>query len=173
MVTKLKLRIVDGIPEVDGEPTEIAEVLRQLSNTKQPIQPSQPAPQHEEREISNNHDIEEINSEKLLEIIESSGEPITFSMGDLQKKIYGRRISSRNETKLYQTFRIAFDNAKKQLERKHPDHHLEAITISVENVPTKRFKLIRNFPIPVQQRIEANAEQPKAQLQDEEVAFKM
>ena len=92
MAEKLRLRIVDGIPEVDGDPDQIMEVLRRLSIS----QSTQPKPQREERESSNIQDIKEIDSEKLVKIIESSGEPITFSMGDLQKKIYGKRISSRD-----------------------------------------------------------------------------
>jgi signal recognition particle subunit SEC65 len=177
MVTKLKLRIVDGIPEVDGEPADIAEVLRQLSITPQPAQPTrsiQPAIQHEERDILSIQDHKELDSDKLIEIIESGGEPITFSMGDLQKKIYGKRISSRDDKKLYQTFRTAFDNAKKQLEKKYPDHHWDWTMITIEDSPTKRFKLVRNHPLPIQQQIKAPDETPKPQPHEEEVdLFKM
>jgi hypothetical protein len=168
---------VDGIPEVDGEPADIAEVLRQLSITPQPAHPIraiQPAIQREERDIINIQDHKELDSDKLIEIIESGGEPIVFSMGDLQKKIYGKRISSRDDKKLYQTFRTAFDNAKKQLEKNHPDHHWEWTMITVDDTPTKRFKLVRNLPIPVQQQIDANIEQPKTNPPEEEVdLFKM
>lgn len=165
MVAKLRLRIVDGIPEVDGDPDQIMEVLRRLSIS----QSTQPKPQREERESSNIQDIKDIDSERLVKIIESSGEPITFSMGDLQKKIYGRRISSRDEKKLYQTFRIAFDNAKKQLEKDYPDHHWEDIMTHVDGMPTKKFTLVRNHPLPVQQQIKAQDETSEPQPQEEEV----
>lgn len=171
MVAKLKLRIVNGIPEVDGEPNEIAEVLRQLSITSQPIQPQpiQPNPQREECETSDIQDIEELDPEELVKMVESSGEPITISMGDLQKRLYRRRISSKDEKQLYEIFRRAFYKAKDRLEKKHPDHHWgESKMITIENMPTKRFTLVRNPPLLVKQQMEAQGEQPENQPETKE-----
>lgn len=157
MVTKLKLRIVNGIPEVDGEPNEIAEVLRQLSIASQPIQPK---PQREECKTFSTQDIEELDPKELVKIIESSGEPIALSMGELQMTLYGRRISSKDEKQLYEIFRRAFDKAKDQLERNHPDYQWEPKTITVGNMPTKRFTLVRKTqdPVPIQQQIQTQVE---------------
>jgi hypothetical protein len=169
-MAKLKLRIVDGIPEVDGDPNEIAEVLRQLSIT---TQSKQPEPQHEEHEILNIQDgeeIDEIDPEVLIKMIESNGEPITFSMGGLQKSYFGRRISSKGgEKQIYEVFRRAFDKARAQLESKYPDHRLASKVIHIDNIPTKRFTLVKNPVVPVQQDIGRRLEELKTQPDDEEV----
>ena len=39
----------------------------------------------------------------------------------------------------------------------------------VDDMPTKRFTLVRNHPLPVQQQIKAPDETPKSQPQEEEV----
>jgi len=167
MVAKLRLRIVDGIPEVDGDPDQIMEVLRRLSTSPQSARSTPPREGHESSTIQ---DPKEIDPNELVNIIESNGEPMTFSMGDLQKRLYGRRFSSKDEKELYEPFRRAFDKAKTILEEKYPDYEWKSVMTNIDGTKTKRFTMTRRKPsMPVQQQIKTPDKTPTPRPQEEEV----
>jgi len=131
-----KLRIVDGIPEVEGDTQEIADLLRELGGGSKLTQ-KKPLPSKLETPISES-DIP--NVKKLVEMIEAGGRPLSFTMAELQKKQYDRVLSSKDEREIYELYYRRCQKAMALLKEKNGGAW-ETETISIDGVHVKRYTL--------------------------------
>lgn len=140
-----KLRIVGGIPEIDGNPEEIVEILRkldssQLTSTKPPIKDAKKA-------VSKS-DVPGV--EKIVEMIEAKGLPFTISMGEVSIKHCNKYITSTEDTEIYNSLRNEFDKAKKRIEKKYGGKFERDGNIEIDGHQSMRYTL-KGYQTPVEQ----------------------
>ncbi len=133
----VKLRIVNGIPEIDGTCDEIAEMLQKLNMNTQRL-PSTISNELEKPVFS---EVGNADAHEIAELIEEGGHPLSFTMADIQKKQYGRTISSQDEKKNYEKYHRECEKARKLLQRKYGGRWDSEIT-TVDGKYVKRYKLM-------------------------------
>jgi hypothetical protein len=133
-----KLRLVDGIPEMDGDPDEIVEILRKLGIGLQATQPGQPKKKVERSDLN----VDDVpDALRIMKMIEQGGPPFTFSIAELGKKLFGRYISSKEDRDFYIKYYRMCNEAKKLMQKKYGGRW-DSKTISIEDHAVKRYLLI-------------------------------
>ncbi|MCK9405592.1 MAG: hypothetical protein M0Q47_04175 [Methanothrix sp.] len=111
--------------EVDGDPTEIASILKALSAVSQEphtqestVAPSKPT--FEEQDIPEEILLQRIpDLNGLVKMIEEMGRPFSFNLAEQQKKIFGKLISSRRYQRVYSRFYDVHKRARKEIVKKY------------------------------------------------------
>jgi hypothetical protein len=141
-----KLRIVDGIPEVDGNPAELAEFLRSLSASgsvavdKISILRSKESAEAKPMHIP--------TADELVAYIEERGRPFNFSMAEYQIQSYGNIISSKTDRYNYEKLYMEFRKAMKIMLKKYGgkwDFEVDEKMEGLEGKYYKRYTLIENL----------------------------
>ncbi len=133
----VKLRIVNGIPEIDGTCDEIAEMMQKLNMNVQRL----PSTISSELETPAFSEVGNPNAHEIVELIEERGFPISFTMADIQKKQYGRTISSTDDKQKYEKYHRECEKARKLLQKKYGGRWDSEIT-TVDGKYVKRYKLL-------------------------------
>ncbi|VVB63312.1 Uncharacterised protein [uncultured archaeon] len=158
-----KLRIVGGIPEIDGNPEEIVEILQKLNSSQ--LTSTNPPTKKADRLIFKT-DVPD--AEKIVEMTEASGRPFTLSMGEIGMKQFNRFITSNEDAEIYNSLRNEFDKAKKRLEKKYGGKWIRE-GIKVDGHPSMRYTLIEDQTPVDQTQTPTDQQRPLPQEEDVEV----
>jgi hypothetical protein len=119
----VKLRFAGA--EVDGDPAEIASILKELKAVSQEshtqeaiIAPTKLA--SKEQDVSEEILLQRIpDLNGLVKMIEEMGRPFSFNLAEQQKKIFGKLISSRHYQRVYSRFYDVHKRARKEIVKKY------------------------------------------------------
>jgi hypothetical protein len=134
-----KLRFVDGTPEVDGTPNELAEFLKSY-NLPTKIGNIDVGG----RKSGSSETIIELDiptADQIVAIIEEGGRPFTFNMIEQQIRTYGNPISSKHDRTNYESYYREFRKAQTRMEKKYGGKW-DSITEKIDGIQSKRYTLI-------------------------------
>lgn len=166
-----KLRIVGGIPEIDGNPQEIfeilqkpefVEILQKFGSAQELVSTKQPAKDTETLILKS--DVP--SAEKIVEMVEAQGRPFALSMGEIGVKYLHKFITSNEDVEIYNSLRNEFDSAKRRLVKKYGGTW-DRVGIKVEGHQNMRY-ILKEDEKPVEQT-KSPVEQQKTLPQEEEV----
>lgn len=157
------LRIVNGVPEIDADPKEIAsnqkEIVSLLRELNTPIPPSQEVlPNNNATKIAKPPELNQTlfsapnipicdypdlpDVEMVVKLIDNGVKPIKYSMRAQQLKIWGKVIRTREEPQLYWQFYSLHQEAMKLLAEKYNGEWDEGKNEKVDGVSQTFFTLI-------------------------------
>lgn len=129
----MKLRMINAPWEADGSPEELARFIRDLDLPVSAVKQTEMAtPDKESTEIT------VPKAAKLAETIKQRGQPISFTMAEIQIEQHGRKI--RRDERIYQSYYQAFNEAK-QLLAKELGGSWHTSDEKIGNRRTKRYTL--------------------------------
>ena len=137
-----KLRFTNLDAEIEGDPKEIAVILREFSAQDREHQATAPLAQSPKRYASSKlPDGKLPSTSEIIKMIETAGKPYTLSLVEQQKKILGRPINSRNERALYARFYSLHKRAMEVIIKRHGGHWDSKMEV-IDGLQSKRFTLI-------------------------------
>jgi hypothetical protein len=136
-----KLRIVDGKPEFDGDPNELAEIYKSLDMSIGIATRNTDIATEIEKEVKT--EIKIPTADQIIAVIEERGRPFNISMVEEQLRLYGKVISSKTDRSNYERFYGESRKAMKKMLKKHKGKW-DATTEMIGKHQSKRYTLIED-----------------------------